>query len=435
MERVVMAGLKNSDSMKYARDNLKKKQIYFNSKKFPNNITLSLSNNSEIFFKNGDNNKTITADLDIPFTDEISVIFGYTLTCGSSPKIEDTLYREDKSNGSFLFGMSINPLEGIKEISEYKKALDSLNIEQLKQEYSRIGIELEIRSSYITALESIGARKLAEYVLENTKKEYKHTKERFDLGLVSRNSLDSSLLRKLEAEEGLDKKRRNEFAALLSLSRLINVDVSKKSLKSLGSFPYRDLDEKKIISTIVSSNILLKIANNKLSRLKKNLKTAEYAFLPEINIIPGIVVQDKNSDKWAPGLSINMSFDLSFSQGYDIKKTKIDILQQERVIRDIRRSIEDTEKIIVWSFKARQKKVKQLKLLLKYKKNIFLEKQVKYKEGEILSTELEKARISILKAENDLKKTWDSIWMAWYDLQAISMGYSQNTAISGYILK
>ncbi len=420
IEKVVKIGLDNSYTVQTEKENLLKKRLYLKTVRFPENISIDLNSNVSLDWYPNDNlsfSPSLNVTLTVPVLPSINIISEYTLSESSSATDKTDNY------GSLLVEMNIKPLQNLKKSSDYEIAFDNLNIESLAWRSCLIKTELDIRTAYINATETISALQLIELQLKNQRNIYAQNKKRFEFGLVSRNTLENNLLAKLKIENSFEKAKEKKYIALLKLSRLINVNLSKVKLQRLPEFKSKTLDRKKLIKSALTNNIQLKEALLQLNILKKSMNKMKNSFLPDITIIPAIKITDVNPEKWISKISVNMTLSTNFSNKYNLQKIKINLIQQERSINTIRHSIVDNIDIALYDFNIKQEKIKQLALLLNQKKKIYTRKKRAYEEKKLLATELETAKINVLIAENNLCNAWDDLWLAWYNIQAIEKGY------------
>ncbi len=421
IEKVVSVGINNSFSVQTERENLLKKQLSLKSSKSFGNLSVDLKGGMVLNWSSDQGiflSESFTSAMTFPVSEQIALISEYTMDSGS---LESGI---TENRGSFLLGINIKPLQDTKYLSNYESALNNLNGEELSWTSSLIKTELGIQVAYIKAIENISDREIVELEFLNKKNIWKENKEKFELGLVSKITLNSSYLKKLKISESLEQSKADEYVSLLKLSRLINVDLSDIELKPLLPFDMVKPDKDQLIQSALLSSISLKQSLLKLKILKKSMNLMKNNFFPDISIIPGIEIPVTDPENLTPGISVNMEFLVDRSGKYALEKRNIDIVQQERKVKIIKNAIIDNISIALYDFSTEQKKIEYLTAFLDQKNIILSEKEKSFKENLISSTELETARIDVLNAKNDLKNIWNILWSTWYGLEAIKNGYT-----------
>ncbi len=421
IETAVSSGIKNSYTVQTERENLYKKQLSLKSVRPVGNITASLKGTMALGWSPDQNislSESFNPVITFPVLKQIDIITEYTMVRGGL--VSDV---NDSDNGSLFLGINIKPLQNLKEISDYDGSLYRLNKEKLTWSNDLVKTEFFIRRAYIRAVEKISVRNLLELEYLNAKNIWIENEKRFKLGLVSKNVLTNSLLKKLKTGESLEEARENEYISLLKLSRLINADLSNVKLDPLLPFKPVRMDKVLLVHSVLSHNILLKQLTLKLKMMKRSMQIMKYDRIPDISIVPGIEIPVTDPVNWSSGLSINIEFSLDRSGKYTYEKKNIDIRQQERKIKMIQNALTDSITIALYKFKREKNKLEYFTAFLQQRNSILSEKKNAFKEKLLRRTELETARINVLKAKNSIQTVWDNLWLIWYSLEAARKGY------------
>lgn len=303
--------------------------------------------------------------------------------------------------------------EPLTEDTTMAGARRALAMAELECQKTLVALELQVRQEYIDLLATLKARLRAEEELVIIEGYHKIVRRRFELGFVSEADLRSSEGELLRAEIQLKRSRLREETARLSLSRLLQVDLSQAQLEEMPEFPVAEAEREKLVMEAVANNVGLQQARLQLETAREELERVR----KNRPVISLGVTTGKEEEK--PTVFAGFSWAIGFARPRQMEISRINVEQRERALRTAVTTVEDKVAAAVADFELQRLAMTWLELQRQEAERTYRGMEIRFAAGELRPVELERARLVRDEAFQDYLEGWNGTWKAWYTLLAI----------------
>lgn len=336
-------------------------------------------------------------------------------------------YAADKSTYTLKF--SYTPLAGVTAADIVRRfpasilgswgptdaATSAKELAALKLDDARSAALLEARKTYIGALKTTKARRIAEEEHRLAGIELSITERRFMSGLASELEVEQARLNLLDAELALMKADTDERWMRKRLSSMTGQDMSEAVLEDLPDSHRAAPDLEVLVSAARQNDVDLAQARAELASAVRALESAR-SLLPSVQVDAETTVGD-----WSPRFTVSANWSISFARSMEIEKAAVRVEQRQRAVDEASSSISDSIAknldYLAIEIASMEKWSKQLEESEESHRRML----ESYQEGEVLLVDVERARLNLQKARNNYLAHWGAVWEMWYTLADLSM--------------
>ncbi|MBP7868869.1 MAG: TolC family protein [Firmicutes bacterium] len=356
--------------------------------------------------------QTARVSVKAPITDKLSVSADYTT---------------DKS--TYTLKLSYTPLAGVIGSDLVRRfpasilgswgptdaATSAKELAALKLDDARSAALLDARKTYIGALKTIKARRIAEEEHTLAGLELSIAERRFKSGLSSELEVEQARLNLLDAELALMKAETDERWMRKRLSAMTGQDMSDAVLEDLPDFDLEAPDLKILVSAARQNDVDLAQAETELASAVRALESAR-SLLPSVQVDAETTVGD-----WSPRFTVSANWSISLARSMEIEKAEIRVEQRQRAVDEACSSISDSIAKNLDYLAIEIASMEKWRRQLEESEESLRKTLESYQAGEVLLIDMERARLNLQKSRNNYLAHWGAVWEMWYTLVDLSM--------------